>query len=1160
MSSRTNIQQLLDLVERYNLHHVKTLPYNHVRSALEWLGAQPSDIPSGCEEEDTVKVLNRFVRERGLGHVQVMDIDGTPQLQGKERLVVHIKQREKPRSRDAIVLFLVMKCVTKVPYSAEHNMLLCRANSFVSREIPLFPTLATCPPHPDFEACAQQPHPVIDGFLPKSYEMTIPNAPAVTEHNNLFGEKYEPLQPTAEPARWSIYADIAQPPGSEHGEIDIEKLIVTPNTVLGRGGFGVTVPIDDKLVAKTALFPDMVNWSLPFIDNKFNRYAHVASQLEEIMLGVSMRHPNILRTFGGFWCDIPGYQLGGRAVLIMERALYSLQEFAYRIKSKAVVPVVELDTLKGLEYLRSRTIQHRDFTYRNVLVCHQPDRKPLPFAFKISDFGTSCNFSTPDQPRGNRTNMAPEVLWCLNTATGSDIFSWYCVMWELHGDSSLIGYKGPRGKSYCKSTYAENLSELVGVYNPARSEAFELKHMVAMNARELHAKHKNARPSARDILAKLQRMGRGIADSYFVSMGVLCITLYPQERWSPSELLNLPRYQRLTEDVSEAELTPSRRIPSSVRVGEYRPTDIVACEDCVPEELAKLTTDGAASPVKVIDARDKVHYGIDLLRLAPDRIEPYEWYSKKVGELNDRSEFCKKRKADAADDPVERRRPKTAAAHAAEDLGEGALRRRDFSLARHPLPPLGSSAPRLPNVEHELPCVLQSGDVRAGFKSVQKTPGARPDLGAHVLTREVSLPQPQDRSTADRAGETARDPQSTVILRGRKIEGELDTTIAILMSRDANEIAHFKQNVICLSQNMTRLHPAIFTGPRDELSKCSGSKGALIFQYARSSEECKQVAKWTESDSPHSVYAFLLQVFLTLETALNAKVLPTHMSEWTDMLISKGAVTIDVVSYLSKNYTKPRCSMFGEKCESLPGLCAALVTKHLPDSELRRLLSGLKSETSARRVLTDSIEWLRLFARGERAVAHLAPLNNSVVTFKDYASNVSNWLTNTGEESPRTRSDAHMLVYGYPKPFRGNQMAESTGDTNLNTLVRNLILRMKVKVFESLRLKVSALDCTRGLTKVTLYNSALSGVTGVDQLKRSSKIGARVTHDVVSQTESKWGPVVMFEKCSRQGPVEELTVEFYKVTILVVLLSPEGSVKSLRELFQGVTTFSESDY
>ena len=52
----------------------------------------------------------------------------------------------------------------------------------------------------------------------------------------------------------------------------------------------------------------------------------------------------------------------------------------------------------------------------------------------------------------------------------------------------------------------------------------------------------------------------------------------------------------------------------------------------------------------------------------------------------------------------------------------------------------------------------------------------------------------------------------------------------------------------------------------------------------------------------------------------------------------------------------------------------------------------------------------------------------------------------------------------------------------------------------------------------------------------------------------------MFEKHIKLGPVQELNVETYRVTILVVLLSPKGSVRMLRELFQGVAMFSESDY
>uniref|UniRef100_A0A674AQB1 Protein kinase domain-containing protein n=1 Tax=Salmo trutta TaxID=8032 RepID=A0A674AQB1_SALTR len=335
---------------------------------------------------------------------------------------------------DSIVLFRVIRCHARAPYSPELTKLIRDTRIIVgSHRTSIFPKFASVTPQV-IQAMPHQERPVIDGCPTMSYNTTQPRTPKVTIDN--FMRIFKPQHSTAKGNLWRIYANIAGPRGSKC------DLVSRPDMVLGRGGFGVTVSVNDHIVAKTNLFPEMVDWSVPFIDNEFSRYAHIASQVEEVMIGVSIQHANILRTFGGFWCDIPGYQLGD---------------------DTSIVPMVELDTFRGLEYLRSRTIQHRDFTHRNVLVCHQPDRKAITFAFKISDFGRSCNFSTPDQPRGNRTNMAPEVLWCMNSATGSDIFSWYCVIRELHSNLPLFNYKGSE-QSYCKTTYADNLSKMVGVY------------------------------------------------------------------------------------------------------------------------------------------------------------------------------------------------------------------------------------------------------------------------------------------------------------------------------------------------------------------------------------------------------------------------------------------------------------------------------------------------------------------------------------------------------------------------------------------------------------------------------------------------------------------------------------------------------------------------
>uniref|UniRef100_A0A674BFL6 Protein kinase domain-containing protein n=1 Tax=Salmo trutta TaxID=8032 RepID=A0A674BFL6_SALTR len=447
IQTTSNTERLLGLVEHCNLFHVKTLCYNDVQSVLSWLGIKPGDF-TFRQDEDRVTVLNNVITEHSRTTVEVMRISEEPRIEGKDHVVVYIKRYSDPAimscKYDSIVLFRVIRCHVRAPYSPELTKLIKDTRILVgSRRTSIFPKFASVTPQV-IQAMPHQERPVIDGCPTMSYN-TQPRTLKVTIDN------------------FVIYANIAGPRGSKC------NFVSRPDMVLGRGGFGVTVSVNDHLVAKTNLFPEMVDWSVPFIDNEFSRYAHIASQVEEVMIGVSIQHANILRTFGGFWCDIPGYQLGGRAVIIMERALFSM----WRIDDTSIVPMVELDTLRGLEYLRSRTIQHRDFTHRNVLVCHQPDRKAIPFAFKISDFGMSCNFSTPDQPRGNCTNMAPEVLWCLNSATGSDIFSWYCVMWELHSNLPLFNYKGSE-QSYCKTTYADNLSKMVGVYRSDYDDSLDI--------------------------------------------------------------------------------------------------------------------------------------------------------------------------------------------------------------------------------------------------------------------------------------------------------------------------------------------------------------------------------------------------------------------------------------------------------------------------------------------------------------------------------------------------------------------------------------------------------------------------------------------------------------------------------------------------------------
>ncbi|XP_055362695.1 uncharacterized protein LOC129603759 [Betta splendens] len=1137
----SSLKRLQEMVRRYNLYHVKTLHYKDTRGVLDWLGAKNSNFTFGTEE-DTVLVLERFLTQHQMRNVKIVGPYEEPEIEGNDRLVVHTKQEFVDMSceTDALALFLVIKCTAI--YSQDLVKLIRDTKKTVTNRItPIFPTFATRSKD-HFEPLSQKTQPVLNGVLLSSYKTFEPRRCVVSDMTvDSFEQKCDPIWCTTKMHPWNIYTDVAH---QFKCEFDIEELITTPTTVLGRGGFGVTVAINDRLVAKTNLCPEKINWSVPFAQEEFDSCAHIASLVEEVMIGVSMKHPNILRTFGGYWCSSPGYQIGGRAVLVMERALCSLQEFVFYFNETSVVPAVELDTLRGLDYLRSIAIQHRDLTHRNILVCHQPNRRPIPFAFKISDFGSSCNFSTLDQPRGRGTTTAPEVLWCFASDTSSDIFSWYSVMWELHSGSPLVLYKAGPEKLYCPRTYAENLSNLVGVYTTTSDETLALDCMKAIDAQALHAKHKNKRPTVQMILENLKNMGSRIADKSFISMGVLCITLFPQERWSPSGLLKLGRYQCLSQDIGDA-LVAQEQIPSSLRLGDYKPTDIICSKDCVPEGLAATEpSQTMESHITVTKSDSKVYYGKDVFSLAPDLIQPYEWYSKKVKELQDVHRFrkrktsdtysCAKVKRSVPHDLKELLSVRSSVAHSRES---STVNPRGRVSEEEPLSRSGnlewSNCNIIGSASSDSTGTLNSREVQLGFG-----PG---DLVQGEIKGSVTAASVKD----------ARLPRGVVIYRSRKIEGEMDTSMVILKSRNEEEIARFKNNVILLSQSMTQKHPFLFAGPRDGLYKCSKDDGVFVFQYAQLFHGCKQVCSWDTTDAPYTAHAFLLQVFLTLRAALEVQLLPMLTINLSDLLIGNGAVMIDVVSYLKNNFNEPPSSMFGNRCESLVGICTSLLTKHLPDSSLHKELWGLSLWTPASHVLTKSIDWLRNFEQSERTRPSILTLDGNCFTFRDYLFGIPKWLTRLGEEEQTCdRSSTGLLVYGHPKPFRGDQTAEGVDNAILKKLIRNIVLRMKVKVFGSTRLEVTVLNCTQGWMKVTLETSVLSGFPGIDQLDRLKILdGNCFTHDVASQTESKWAPVIKFAKCQQNGPEQEFVLHYYKMTILIVLLSPLGSVKSLRELF-----------
>lgn len=84
---------------------------------------------------------------------------------------------------------------------------------------------------------------------------------------------------------------------------------------------------------------------------------------------------------------------------------------------------------------------------------------------------------------------------------------------------------------FCKMTYAANLSKLVGVYTPCDITTLQRGgYMASINVSALYNVYRDKRPTVAEIDAMLQQRGTNIADKQFVSLGKLCITLFPQER------------------------------------------------------------------------------------------------------------------------------------------------------------------------------------------------------------------------------------------------------------------------------------------------------------------------------------------------------------------------------------------------------------------------------------------------------------------------------------------------------------------------------------------------------------------------------------------------------------------------------------------------------
>lgn len=167
--------------------------------------------------------------------------------------------------------------------------------------------------------------------------------------------------------------------------------------------------------------------------------ANLASLLDkqftsEVALLLRLWHPNIITFVAAckkppVFCIITEYMPGG-----------SLRKYLQHQEPHSVplniVLKLALEIARGMKYLHSQRILHRDLKSENVLLGDD-------MSVKVADFGISCSESQCGNTKGFTGTyrwMAPEMILEKHHTKKVDVYSFGIVMWELL--TALIPFEG----------------------------------------------------------------------------------------------------------------------------------------------------------------------------------------------------------------------------------------------------------------------------------------------------------------------------------------------------------------------------------------------------------------------------------------------------------------------------------------------------------------------------------------------------------------------------------------------------------------------------------------------------------------------------------------------------------------------------------------------
>ncbi|KAL6181844.1 hypothetical protein ACLB2K_048493 [Fragaria x ananassa] len=145
----------------------------------------------------------------------------------------------------------------------------------------------------------------------------------------------------------------------------------------------------------------------------------------EVALLFRLQHPNILTFVGAckkppVFCIITEYLSGGS----LRKYLHQQEPHSLPL---SLVLKLALDIARGMQYLHSQGILHRDLKSENLLLGED-------MSVKVADFGISCLESQCGSAKGFTGTyrwMAPEMIKERHHTKKVDVYSFGIVLWEL---------------------------------------------------------------------------------------------------------------------------------------------------------------------------------------------------------------------------------------------------------------------------------------------------------------------------------------------------------------------------------------------------------------------------------------------------------------------------------------------------------------------------------------------------------------------------------------------------------------------------------------------------------------------------------------------------------------------------------------------------------